>query len=64
MDSHTTHLAETYTGAACTLDGRPARIVGRLNPFATVATLPDGPSYQFAWETVARVMAQGGVFKA
>ena len=44
------------------LDGKPARIQGRLNGFATVATLLDGPAYEWAWETVDRIMKAGGNF--
>ena len=55
--------AEKYAGEICTLDGEPARIVGRLLPFATVRTIRDGgPSFDYAWETVARVMENGGKF--
>jgi len=55
--------AEKYAGEICTLDGEPARIVGRLLPFATVRTIRDGgPAFEYAWETVARVMENGGKF--
>jgi len=57
-------LADKYTGMACLLNGRPAQIVGRLETFATVRTLGDGPSYQWAWETVGRVMESGGKFRS
>jgi hypothetical protein len=46
----------TFVGAECTLDGKPATICGRRNRFATVATLPTGPTYDYAWQTVAHVM--------
>ena len=55
--------AEKYAGEICTLDGEPARIVGRLLHFATVRTIRDGgPAFEYAWETVARVMENGGKF--
>ena len=48
-----------------TLDGEPAVIVGHRNPFAKVATLrSDGPVAEFAWPTVARIIAKGGAFKS
>lgn len=57
--------AEKYAGEICTLDGEPARIVGRLLPFAIVRTIRDGgPAFEYAWETVARVMENGGNFRA
>lgn len=49
-------MANTWSGKECTLDGKPARITGRLNEFATVATIPDGPSVEFSWQTVDRIM--------
>lgn len=30
--------AKSFVGQECTLDGRPARITGRKQPFATVVT--------------------------
>jgi hypothetical protein len=48
---------------SCTLDGKPAVIMGALNDFATVAAFPVGPSYEWAWSTVARVVAAGGMFR-
>jgi len=48
-----------------TLDGQPARVVGWQNDFATVRTDdPNGPSCEFAWSTVERVIAAGGQFKS
>lgn len=47
----------------CTLDGRPAVILGAREPFATVCDKSTGAGAQWAWETVARVMARGGAFK-
>lgn len=49
--------------ARVTLDGKPAKISGARQQFAVVATLnPDGPAVEFAWTTVARVVANGGQF--
>lgn len=47
-----------------TLDGKPACIAGRLNPFATVATLDGKARFEFTWETVARIVDKGGKFKS
>lgn len=46
----------------CMLDGRPAIICGACNPFATVAQYPAGLAVDFAWQTVAHVLASGGSF--
>jgi hypothetical protein len=52
-------------GAAVTLDGTRARITGAHNRFATVAAWPDGVRRcEFAWATVARIVARGGAFKS
>ena len=51
-------------GEHVTLNGQPAAIKGVLCNHATVATLPDGPAFQFAWETVYRVIENGGQFKS
>jgi hypothetical protein len=55
--------ADRWAGEECTLDGKPARIQGRKNDFATVAAL-DGPAYEWAWETVDRIMRGGKNFKS
>ena len=47
-----------------TLDGQPAAICGSLQPFATVAVLPNGARYEYAWLTVARIVAAGGAFSS
>lgn len=50
--------------AHVTLNGNPAIVCGTHNDFATVATLPNGARYEYAWATVARIVANGGAFKA
>jgi len=48
-----------------TLDGMPAMIMGAAGQFAQVATLHiGGPAIEFAWPTVARIVANGGAFKS
>jgi len=52
-------LAETPV----TLNGLPAQIVGVKLDFAKVRTLdPYGPEIEYAWPTVARIVASGGKF--
>ena len=46
-----------------TLDGRPAVIGGTRLPFAKVSTLDGRCSAEWAWETVARIVARDGAFK-
>lgn len=44
------------------LDDKPARIVGARLDFATVYQTPNGQTYEWAWETVARIIENGGRF--
>jgi len=49
----------------CTIDGKPAKISGVYNSVATVWPLGDPSNgVQFAWTTVARIMAAGGRFQS
>lgn len=48
--------------ARVTLNGEPAKIAGTSLPFATVTTLATGLGCQWAWPTVARIVANGGRF--
>lgn len=58
-------VGQSYVGVPCTLDGHPATITGRLERFGTVAMLPHGARYEYAWATIARVMQHnGGRFKS
>jgi hypothetical protein len=50
--------------AVVTLDGKPAKVSGALQPFATVAQLPSGNAVEFAWSTVARIVAKDGSFRS
>jgi len=47
-----------------TLDGQPARIMGYRNRFATVVTMPQGPSFDWSWEAIERIVQAGGNFKS
>ena len=55
--------AGKYAGLSCTLDGKTAKILGRLNKFATIAESLDGPAYEWSWQAVERIMTEGGRFK-
>lgn len=47
----------------CTLDGKPAAISGAAREFATVRDLKTGQGADWAWDTVARVMAHDAAFR-
>lgn len=50
--------------ADVTLDGRPARIAGSRNDFATVRVRATGLGAEWSWPTVRRVVANGGEFRS
>jgi hypothetical protein len=45
-----------------TLDGVKAVICGVRNDYATVKALPNGAGYEWSWQAVGRIMANGGAF--
>jgi len=49
---------------AVTLDGQRAVVSGVGCDFATVSQLPNGQSYEWAWETVKHIVEKGGYFKS
>lgn len=46
-----------------TLNGAPARITGHARDFARVTDSGTGLSCEWAWETVAAIVAKGGKFR-
>lgn len=58
-------IRDKYGGEYCTLDGRPAVIIG--NEWAIVVTIDDQPTLRFewSWEAVENIMENnGGQFKS
>lgn len=55
---------EALIDAPCTLDGEPALVCGRLMQFATIAALNGHGYVEFAWNTVARILSNGGDFQS
>ncbi len=55
-------IADQYAGDDCTLNGEPARILGRLLPFARIRS--DSQEVEYAWETVALVMTTSRAFRS
>lgn len=53
-----------FVGADCTLDGKPATIVGRNLDAGIVAHYPQGLRVEYAWPTIARVMSERGRFRS
>lgn len=65
MEPTTRQIADSYAGCACTLDGKPAKITGRLLPFARVGLMEGSLNVEFAWQTVRLVMTeQNGAFRS
>ena len=57
-------IAERYAGEPCTLDNRPAKIVGQLLRFPRVATLDCACECEISWELVERVMSTTRQFRS
>jgi hypothetical protein len=47
-----------------TLNGKPAYIKGRLNPYATIQSRDSSENYQWSWEAARRIVAHGGNFES
>jgi hypothetical protein len=59
------YYRDEFAGAACTLDGLAAKVVGRQNLYATVGTLDGSRSVEFSWDAVSRVMrTAAGAFRS
>lgn len=56
------------TETPVTLDDRPARVTGYRNDFATVTSVSESNdparSAEWAWPTIARIVAKGGSFQS
>ncbi len=61
-DKQRQEIANKYFGRMCLLDGRDAKICGRLNKFASICPLDSFDSVEFSWETVKRIMDTTMVF--
>ncbi len=56
-DTITREIARQFTGKSCWLDGSPAKVTGRLEPFATISPLnPQLATVVYSWHTVNRIM--------
>jgi hypothetical protein len=51
-------------GGGVTLNGQPATVTGAQHAFAMVRDVRSGLGCEWAWETVARIRANGGAFKS
>ncbi len=55
---------DAWCGENCTLGDRAAKVCGRRHNFATIATITEPfLDVEYAWKTVARIMADGGSFR-
>ncbi len=55
-------LVEAARAGGATLNGERAHITGVMRDFARVTQATSGLSAEWAWPTVARVIANGGCF--
>jgi hypothetical protein len=62
---HLTAIQDRWIAEPCTLDGKPAKVTGFWNDFATIAELDvSGKVCDFSWLAVNRVMLKDGKFKS
>ena len=64
MIDHRNIDRDQLVNARVTLNGRPARISGTKLDFARVTDRETGLGCEWAWETVARIVAKGGAFQS
>jgi len=58
-------IFEQAQATPLTLDGLPARLRGRLAPFAIVCRADGkGGDVEYSWDAVARIIANGGAFRS
>ena len=60
QDTITEIIADRWAGETCWLNGKEAKVTGRLNRFATVGTLDGSQRFEYSWHTVNRVMLYKG----
>lgn len=50
-------IADKWAGESCLLNGELAKVVGRVNGFATISPLdPEIGTASYSWHTVDRIM--------
>lgn len=59
----TTDERRALCAAEVTINGKPAAIGGVMLDYPVVTALDGSVSAEWAWETVARIVAAGGSFK-
>lgn len=59
----TESFKDRWCGESCTLNGLPAKVIGRLREFALIAPLNSEMSgVEYAWATVNRIMLHNRCF--
>jgi len=64
IEDHEFAVEQWKNDNACWLDGEPAKIVGFLEKFPTVAQLNGPKSFQWSWAAVNRIMSKDRQFKS
>jgi hypothetical protein len=63
-DKKRKQIADKWAGELCQLDGKKAKVTGRLNRFATIGCLDSALQVEYAWEVVERVMSNDKSFQS
>lgn len=65
MDCPNLEQRRALCEAKVTLDGKPAKIIGARERYATVHIIPDGYGWHWSWPAVAHIVAnRGGAFRS
>ena len=56
-------IANRWSGEKCQLDGETAKVTGRLNECATIASLESENSDDYSWDAVERIMNGDQLFE-
>lgn len=64
MNKQQVSLADQWAGQSCTLNGKPAKITGRLLPHGIVSEINGPISHEWAWKTIDRIMRKDKAFKS
>ena len=56
-------IKSRWVGASCTLNGKPAKVMGRAHRFATIGTLDGTMSAEWSWQTVDAIMKRTKSFQ-
>lgn len=65
MVANKNSIRDKWSGQSCTLDGKPAKVTGRLLDFAVISPLDHKiGQVEFSWAAVDLIMSHNGKFSS